>query len=655
VSGQDPVEIFRQEAQELFEEIEQGLLDLAHRPGDRDLVDAVFRGLHTLKGSGAMFGFDALAAFTHHCETAFDRVRKGEVAATPELVGAVLAAQDHMRALAEGRPASEAAGEALLAELHRVVEGAGQTAPAEVPAAPALNTWRVKFSLPADALVNGTRPLPLLDELRELGECTVAAITDAVPAFDDLVPTECHLAWDVTLVTQHGRDAIEDVFLFVIDDMTLDIQDLTAAPARGVVAEAVQAATDPVPTSANDETPAAASEGRKAGGDTVRVPAERLDEMMDRVGELVIAQSRLKQLAASSSDIALRAVAEEIERLASEMRDTMMVVRMVPIAQLFGRFRRLIHDLARDTGKTIELSTEGESTELDKTVIERLADPLIHLIRNSADHGLETPEQRLAAGKSETGHIVLAARQSGAEVVITITDDGRGVDRARVRAKAEENGLIQPGQVLSDTELLQQIFAPGFSTAAAITNLSGRGVGMDVVKRTIEGLRGSIDLTSTPGEGSVVSLRIPLTLAIIDGLLVRVGTSRYVIPLSSVEECVELSVEQDLRSTGRSLITLRDQLVPFIRLRQMFKTGLAPDTHQKIVVVSTGKERVGLVVDQILGDHQTVIKALSGFHAEVGAFSGATILGDGGVALILDIGALVTAGQRQDAQLRAAS
>jgi two-component system chemotaxis sensor kinase CheA len=471
------------------------------------------------------------------------------------------------------------------------------------------------------------------------------------------------VAWDVTLGTKHGRDAIEDVFIFVIDDMTLEVQDLTAAPPEAVAEDAIGAVAEVASTAvaAQAAAPEAANEGRaaKAGGDTVRVPAERLDEMMDRVGELVIAQSRLKQLAASSSDIALRAVAEEIERLASEMRDTMMVVRMVPIAQLFGRFRRLIHDLARDTGKTIELSTEGEATELDKTVIERLADPLIHLIRNSADHGLETPEQRVAAGKPETGHIVLAARQSGAEVVITITDDGRGVDRARVRAKAEENGLIQPGQVLSDNELLQLIFAPGFSTAAAITNLSGRGVGMDVVKKTIEGLRGAIEISSTPGHGSVVSLRIPLTLAIIDGLLVRVGSSRYVIPLSSVEECVELPVEQDLRSGGRSLITLRDQLVPFIRLRQMFATGLAPDPHQKIVVVSTGQahahERVGLVVDQILGDHQTVIKPLSPFHADVGAFSGATILGDGGVALILDIGSLVAAGQRQDAQLRAAS
>jgi len=652
VSGLDPIETFRQEAQELLEEIEQGLLDLAHRPGDRNLIDAVFRGLHTLKGSGAMFGFDALAAFTHHCETAFDRVRKGEVAATPELVGAVLAAQDHMRALAESRPASEATGDALLADLRRVVEAAGRSTAAEAPSEPGLNRWRVRFSLPADALINGTRPLPLLDELRELGECKVVAVTDAVPDFDTLVPTECHLAWDVTLVTQHGREAIEDVFIFVIDDMTLDIQDMNAVAEVEVAAEVVETVSAAQAVAAPVE---AANEGRKAGGDTVRVPAERLDEMMDRVGELVIAQSRLKQLAASSSDIALRSVAEEIERLAAEMRDTMMVVRMVPIAQLFGRFRRLIHDLARDTGKTIELSTEGEATELDKTVIERLADPLIHLIRNAADHGLETPEQRLAAGKPAAGQVVLAARQSGAEVVITITDDGRGVDRARVQAKAEENGLIQPGQVLSDNDLLQLIFAPGFSTAAAITNLSGRGVGMDVVKRTIEGLRGAIELSSTPGQGSVVSLRIPLTLAIIDGLLVRVGTGRYVIPLSSVEECVELSVEQDMRSTGRSLITLRDQLVPFIRLRQMFATGLEPDPHQKIVVVSTGQARVGLVVDQILGDHQTVIKPLSSFHAEVGAFSGATILGDGGVALILDIAHLVASGQRQDAQLRAAS
>jgi two-component system chemotaxis sensor kinase CheA len=652
MSGLDPIETFRQEAQELLEQVEQGLLDLAHRPGDRDLIDAVFRGLHTLKGSGAMFGFDALAAFTHHCETAFDRVRKGEVPATPRLVACVLAAQDHMRALAEGRPVDPGAGEALLADLHAAVEGGDAPVEAAEPAAPGARTWKIRFSLPVDALVNGARPLPLLDELRELGECQVRVVTDEVPPLENLVPTECHLAWEVLLTTPHGRDAIDDVFIFVIDEMTLEVEELTASGEVETISDATAAivqAEKPAEAVAAQDTRAA-----KSGGETVRVPAERLDEMMDRVGELVIAQSRLKQLAGSSLDTALRAVAEEIERLAAEMRDTMMVVRMVPVIQLFGRFRRLIHDLQNDTGKQIELQIEGETTELDKTVIERLADPLVHLVRNAADHGLETPEQRLAAGKPEAGLIRLSARQSGAEVLITITDDGRGVDRDRVRAKAEENGLITPGQVLTDNELLNLIFAPGFSTAATITNLSGRGVGMDVVKKTIEGLRGSLDITSNPGEGSVVSLRIPLTLAIIDGLLVRVGASRFVIPLANVEECVELSPAQDARSTGRSLITLRDELVPFIRLREQFKTGTAPDPHQKIVVVSTGQDRVGLVVDQILGDHQTVIKPLSGFHADLGSFSGATILGDGGVALILDIPTLVQLGQRHDAQMRVA-
>lgn len=648
----DPVETFRLEAQDLLEQVENGLLDLSHRPGDRALVDAVFRGLHTLKGSGAMFGFDALAAFTHHCETAFDRVRKGEVPATEPLIAAVLAAQDHMRALVESAEASEVTGQRLLDDLQRAVEGASASPLADAAPGPAVRTWNIRFSLPADALINGTRPLPLLDELRGLGDCRVTALTDAIPAFDTLNPTECHLGWAVNLTTEHGRDAIEDVFIFVIDEMTLDI---TEADPLGDVSDEEVPDSEAPGLEVVGTAPADQAVDTRAGkvGDTVRVPAERLDEMMDRVGELVIAQSRLKSLAASTSDLALRAVAEEIERLASEMRDTMMVVRMVPVSTLFGRFRRLIHDLSRDTGKTIELVTEGETTELDKTVIERLADPLIHLIRNAADHGLESTADRLASGKSSTGRITLTARQAGAEVVITVGDDGAGVDRDRVRAKAEQHGLLAANSTIGDAELLQMIFHPGFSTAAQVTNLSGRGVGMDVVKRTIEGLRGQIALSSVVGEGSEVSLRIPLTLAIIDGLLIRVGASRFVIPLSSVEECVELTTQQDLRSTGRSVLMLRDQLVPFIRLRELFGTG-APDEHQKVVVVSTGQERVGLVVDQILGDHQTVIKALSPFHAGVETFSGATILGDGGVALILDVAHLVAAGQRQDARMRQA-
>ncbi|MGO7299510.1 chemotaxis protein CheA [Rhizobium ruizarguesonis] len=684
MSTLDPVAVFRTEAAECLEAIEAGLLDLTHQLDNKDLVDAVFRGLHTLKGSGAMFGFEALAAFTHHCETAFDRVRKGEVAATSELVAAVLSAQDHMRALVDQPDADHGdIGHKLLAQLQAAV-GGKEAAPAATPvavpapagvreaAAKKKNSWRIRFSLPANSMANGTNPLGLLDELRDLGECTVRANTSAIPALDALVPTDLHISWDVTLTSEQDRSAINDVFIFVLDDMELSVEEIdgptaaAVAPADEKAAPAPVAAASaaPVPPAAvpefrpveavpaKREAPAAVSQAKAA--ENVRVPAERLDELMDRVGELVIAQSRLSQLASASTDIALRSVSEEIERLSGELRDTMMVLRMVPVATLFSRFRRLVHDLARETGKVIELVTEGESTEVDKTVIERLADPLVHLVRNSIDHGLETPAERLASGKIEAGTVTLSARQAGGEVIISIKDDGRGINRERVRAKAESSGLIQPGQPLSDSELLQLIFAPGFSTAAAITNLSGRGVGMDVVKKTVEALRGAIDIVSVPGQGSEVSLRIPLTLAIIDGLLVRVGSGRYVIPLSAVEECLELSLEEDLRSRGRSFISLRDSLVPFLRLRDLFRTGTKPDVHQKVVVISTGTERVGLVVDQIIGDHQTVIKSMSKLHNNVATFSGATILGDGSVALILDVGHLVAAGQQQEAQLRVA-
>ncbi|MEF3127646.1 chemotaxis protein CheA [Rhizobium leguminosarum] len=678
MSTLDPVAVFRTEAAECLEAIEAGLLDLTHQLDNKDLVDAVFRGLHTLKGSGAMFGFEALAAFTHHCETAFDRVRKSEVAATSELVAAVLAAQDHMRALVDQPDADHGdTGNKLLAQLQAAVGGkqaAAAAAPAAVPAPAAVrdapakkkNSWRIRFSLPANSMANGTNPLGLLDELRDLGECSVRANTSAIPALDDLVPTELHISWDVTLTSEQDRSAIDDVFIFVLDDMELSVEEISGTAAA--TAAPVEERAGPVPVAATStavpefrpveavpakrEAPAAVSQAKAA--ENVRVPAERLDELMDRVGELVIAQSRLSQLASASTDIALRSVSEEIERLSGELRDTMMVLRMVPVATLFSRFRRLVHDLARETGKVIELVTEGESTEVDKTVIERLADPLVHLVRNSIDHGLETPAERLASGKTEAGTVTLSARQAGGEVIISIKDDGRGINRERVRAKAESSGLIQPGQPLSDSELLQLIFAPGFSTAAAITNLSGRGVGMDVVKKTVEALRGAIDIVSMPGQGSEVSLRIPLTLAIIDGLLVRVGSGRYVIPLSAVEECLELSLEEDLRSRGRSFISLRDSLVPFLRLRDLFRTGTKPDVHQKVVVISTGTERVGLVVDQIIGDHQTVIKSMSKLHNNVATFSGATILGDGSVALILDVGHLVAAGQQQEAQLRVA-
>ncbi len=669
----DPTETFRQEASELLDSLETVLLDLGQTPQNRDLIDAAFRALHTIKGSGAMFGFDKVAAFTHDFETAFDLIRKGKIDANHEIVTVSLSARDYIRTLIEDPDSTDPIiGEAIVEELQRLI-GAGPAAakaaaPVEpaaeaAPEAPVSAGWRIEIAFEPGILRNGTNPLVLLDDLRALGPCTVEADTAAIPVLEELDPETCLVTWTVTLESACSQDDIEDVFMFVRDEMKLVITPLDAGGQAGFGLDmsmpgdaAPAAAVEPVTKAETAPAPAAraaapapekAELNRRAEdkGTTVRVQAERLDELMDRVGELVIAQARLSQIAHSGTDLAIKAIAEEIERLASGLRDSTMGVRMVPMGSLFGRFRRLVHDLSRDLGKPVDFVTVGEDTEMDKTMIERLADPLVHLIRNAIDHGIENAEDRARTAKSATGRIELAARYVGAQVLVTVQDDGAGLNTARIRAKAEENGLIPPGANLSEHEIHQFLFHPGFSTAKTISALSGRGVGMDVVKRTIEAMRGTIDLTTIPGHGSSVTLRLPLTLAIIDGLLIRVGEGRYIIPLSAVEECIELTAEAEARAKGRSFLNVRGDLVPFLRLRDVFDADGQPDPHQKVIVTSIGDTRVGLVVDQIIGSHQTVIKSLSKLHSDVTMFSGATILGDGSAALILDVAQLVTLGQ----------
>jgi two-component system chemotaxis sensor kinase CheA len=545
---------------------------------------------------------------------------------------------------------------------------AGARAPLEAPPASEAEpsgkpaTWRLRFRFNKDVLVNGSNPLLLLDELRGLGECRATVHCDAVPPLAEMEPDACYLEWEAVLATTHPRSAIDEVFMFVADEMELKVEAVDAVAAEAAVAAPetgapiAQAAASPAPTHADHVGGASETAAKRAGGvetSTIRVPAERLDEMMDRVGELVIAQARLTQLASAGGGT--KGVAEEIERLTSALRDAMMGIRMVPIGSLFGRFRRLVHDLSRDLGKEIDLTTAGEETELDKTMIERLADPLVHVIRNAADHGIEDAETRIAAGKPAAGRISLVARHAGAEVLISVSEDGRGLDAKRIRAKAEENGLIAADAVLSDAELYQLIFQPGFSTAKEVSALSGRGVGLDVVKRTIEGMRGSVDIATQPGQGAEITLRLPLTLAIIEGLLVRVADARYAIPLTAVEECVELSEADATRSKGRSFLNIRGELVPFLRLRELFDEPGEPDAHQKVVIVAAADTRVGLVVDQIIGGHQTVIKSLSKLHADVPSFSGATILGDGAVALILDVPHLIALGQARETRIQSST
>ena len=670
----DPTETFRQEARELLEQLELGLLDLERDPSNSDLINSTFRALHTIKGSGAMFGFTDVAGFVHEFETAFDRVRKGLSPATPDLIAIALDAKDHVHVLIETPDAAGDVGEAILERLRNMVstdrfpelpmpKATTPVAAAEPPPAAGPKRWRLRFTLPKDALLYGTNPLLLLDEIKATGPCEIVALTDKVPALVDLDPEATYLGWQVDITADDPAAAIDDVFLFLRDGMELSLEPLAdaaiATPPSAVALPPPVAAELPPPAApVAAKQPPAKVEPQAPAGDkatsSLRVPAERLDELMDRVGELVIAQARLTQIAAQSSDANLKTIAEELERLSSGLRDTTMGIRMVPIGTLFARFRRLVHDLSRDLGKDIEFITTGEDTELDKTVIEKLAAPLVHLIRNSVDHGLESADARRAAGKTGKGTVRLSAAYAGAEVAITVVDDGAGLNAARSRAKAEENGIITPDAKLSEQELYQLIFAPGFSTAKEVTALSGRGVGMDVVKRTIDGLRGTIDLSTRPGQGTTLTLRLPLTLAIIDGMLVRVGNGRYTIPLAAVEECVELPTDAFGTSRGRNFLDIRGDLVPFVRMRDVFNTPGEPDAHQKVVIVSSGEGRVGLVVDQIIGNNQTVIKQLSKLHTTLKAFSGATILGDGTVALILDTVHLVGMGQARDEKFKTA-
>jgi two-component system chemotaxis sensor kinase CheA len=663
----DPADVFRQEASELFEALESALLDLTVRPDDRELVDSAFRALHTIKGSGGMFGFDKVASFTHQFETAFDLVRKGEIKPTADLISVALAAKDYIRALIEApETTDDIIGDAILDDLKRFVAPGESAGPAAVETAPPpvsdarQSGWRLNIEFESHILRNGSNPLDLFDDLRKLGSCFVVALTDDIPLLEDLEPEYCFLKWDIKLESDCDKDAIDDVFMFVQDEMKLTLEPIFGDESATLVPELPEPATSAAPPSPPQQ---AAAESRDAPVQpekkrdepkrtddrsiaTVRVQAERLDELMDRVGELVIAQARLSQLAAAGEDLSIKMIAEEIERLAASLRDTTMGARMVPIGSVFGRFRRLVHDLSRDLNKPVEFVTAGEDTELDKTMIESLADPLVHLIRNAIDHGIEDNERRAAAGKTEQGRIELVATHSGAQVLVTVSDNGGGLNTARIRAKAEEQGLIAPGATMSDHEIHQFLFHPGFSTAQTVSALSGRGVGMDVVKRAIEAMRGSIDLSTRPGQGTTVTLRLPLTLAIIEGLLIRVGEGSYIIPLSAVEECVELT-SADERSRGRNFLNVRGDLVPFLRLRELFETPGAADRHQKIIIISTGETRVGLVADQILGNHQTVIKSLSKLHSDVTMFSGATILGDGSAALIIDVAQLIALAQSQ--------
>jgi len=659
---------FREEAREILTELESALLELNENPSDTELVSRIFRGLHTIKGSGAMFGFERLAAFTHDLETAFDEVRNGRLQISSELIDLTLSALDQIRAMLEegtdgAAPVDPAACAAILSSVRKLAAideravAAKKSAPAPdrpAAAAGAIENWHIRFAPGPDLMRYGANPSLLLRELRQLGELSARAMLDSVPSLGEMDPERCYVWWEMDLATGAGREAIRDVFIFVEDTCELSIE---------AAGDPASPAAETVPPSDAERTARALEEGRSASpgrrsydkpdhASSLRVPAVKLDQFVDLVGELVTVQARLSELASLQNDAEVTAVSEEVERLTSALRESSMNIRMMPIRSTFEKFRRLVHDLARDLEKNVELTIEGADTELDKTVIEQLGDPLMHLIRNSMDHGIEPAEVRADSGKSPTATIHLAARHSGASVLVTVTDDGRGIDSDAVRRRAVERGLISTEAQLTESQIYALLFEPGFSTAKQVTDVSGRGVGMDVVRQRVESLRGAVEVSSQPGQGTSVTLRLPLTMAIIDGLLVGVGDACFVLPLASTLECIELTREDIARANGKHIVIVRGELVPYIRLREHFHMRSRAPRIEQIMLVETAEGRFGFVVDRVLGNCQTVIKSLGRFYRQVQVVSGATILGNGTVALILDPERLIQDAVRDEAHGR---
>jgi two-component system chemotaxis sensor kinase CheA len=652
---------FIAESRELLEQMENGLL--AVDQDGAEAVNAIFRAAHTIKGSAGMFGLDPVVAFTHVAESLLDKVRDGSVPVTGELVALLLACCDHIGALVDAVEAGTLdtdtaltqAGAPLVAALQACMDGddagAAPTAVAAMPDAPVadgLRDWRIALRFGADVLRNGMDPLSFIRYLAQLGTVTHVALDAArLPAAADFDPESCYLGFAIDFSSSESREAIDGVFDFVRDDCEIRIEPravMAAVPAAAPAIALVPVA-DPAPARPQRPAPDAKPQQEQR---SVRVDADKLDRLIDLVGELIIAGASANVIARRIQVPDLLECTSTLSGLVEEVRDSALQLRMVKIGATFNRFQRVVHDVARELGKDIRLTVSGEDAELDKTVVEKIGDPLTHLVRNAMDHGIEPADVRLAAGKPAEGTVALNAYHDSGSIVIEVSDDGGGLKRERILAKAVERGLVEPGRTLSDKEIFNLIFEPGFSTAEQVTNLSGRGVGMDVVKRNIVALRGSVEIASREGAGTTVSVRLPLTLAIINGFQVGVGKSVFVIPMDMVEECIEFREQP-----GCDWVDLRGQPLPFVRLRERFGIGGPTARRRSIVVVRYGSRRAGVVVDHLLGEFQTVIKPLGKVFAGARFLSGSSILGNGDVALILDMAALLNDVESDSAVLAA--
>jgi two-component system, chemotaxis family, sensor kinase CheA len=685
------------ECSELLEQIEAGLTEIREGHSTDDTINAVFRGVHSVKGGAGMFGFDALVEFAHVFETALDAMRRGSLGAEPDVIDVLLVASDLLTDLVQISRSGEAVPSGFFADcrtaLERLVEDdkAGEsvtveessTAPAEfegIDFTPVraevfdasdgvdqIRSYMITFRPKPEMLKKANEPLYIVRELRKLGELDLIAETDALPTLAELDCEHPYIGWTGTLRTTAGPAQVEEAFEFVIGDCELEIREplLTdAAPTtesgaapQSAIEHTIAAAAAPspkpppqksAPSTPSNETAEAASVPRvpttKPAVTTTRIELERIDRVVNMVGELVISQAMLRQIVQDLPEAIsgrLSQILEEVVHHTRELKDSVMSMRAQPVGSVFQRMPRLVRDLSTRTGKKIRLEMSGETTEVDRSIIERLGDPLTHIIRNAVDHGIESPAERLAVGKSDEGTIRLAAEHRGGRIVIEISDDGAGINSDRVLKKAKEKGLVSPDATLSEDEMNNLVFLPGFSTAETVSDISGRGVGMDVVRRNIQEIGGRITLKSVRSQGMTIQLALPLTLAVMDGMVIKVGQDTYVMPLSAIIECLRPARSDINNLIGTSgMLQLRGDLVPLVHLGDLLEIdSTGGESAESVVIITDAGEgsRFGLIVDELCGHQQVVIKSIEESYGSVPGIAAATILGDGRVAFILDI------------------
>jgi two-component system, chemotaxis family, sensor kinase CheA len=687
---------FIEEADEMLCQFESALLQLESDPSDTELLNSAFRAAHTIKGTAGIFGYVNVVSFTHEVETLMDQLRIGHIAMTDGVSSLLFECRDHLSSLLQGVRGGDDLNPELLEKsesLKRTLQlardrekGGGCEAVVDQPCAPRSEAseqlaraarWHVSVWFQQDALRCGLDPLAFIRYLGTLGNVTGVRVWDHdLPLLDAIDAESCYLGFEICIESHQSKAVIADVFEFAREDCDLMIlsdvepmeswqallahraaeddqrrelllrmwadlgwqavrhlqtKDLTSAPSTEVLVptekQVKQASVRDIPS----------HEVRH-----VKVRADKLDRLIDLIGELVIAGSGAQMVAEQLGVAAFQEAAQRVADLVQEARDGALALRMVPIGESFGRFHRVVRDVGKQLGKELELVISGGDTELDKSMVDLIADPLMHLVRNSLDHGIEKPETRLAAGKSKTGRLGLHAYQEAGSIVIEVSDDGQGLQAEKILAKARDRGLVDVDASLSEADILQLIFAPGFSTAEQVTDISGRGVGMDVVRRNIESLRGQISLASQSGLGTTVQIRLPLTLAMIDGFLTQVGGVHCVIPLAVVSECIDEPHECRLHATSfNGTFDLRGEVMPYLDLARFYGLKSSHCERRSVVVVSDGKRRMGLIVDRLLGEHQTVIKPLSPIFSGLDGLAGSTIMGSGEVALVIDLNGIM--------------